>query len=154
MLSVFLSPIVQRYTVTDIESLIPLIQKNVNKNFPTNSNITVEALDWIGLRDSAPAQRQRNYNLAQTPDLVLAVDCIYHPSLIPPLLATIDHFTTPQKTAVLVLSELRSEDVLREFIISWIAIPGWQVWHVGGDLLHDKRYVMWVGWKPSAEAST
>ncbi|EAU90214.2 hypothetical protein CC1G_05752 [Coprinopsis cinerea okayama7 len=154
ILSILLSPLVAKYTVTDIEALVPLIQKNINKNFPSDTsrpNISAEPLDWIALHSSTPAQRAKLFSNDPPVDLILVVDCIYHPSLIPPLLSTIDHVTIPDRTTVLVLSELRSEEVLREFLLSWLDIPGWKIWHVGGDLLQNKRYVMWTGWKPSTK---
>ncbi|KAH6916107.1 hypothetical protein BKA70DRAFT_1419014 [Coprinopsis sp. MPI-PUGE-AT-0042] len=173
MLSILLSPLVKQYTVTDISELVPLIQKNVWHNFPLlkpsspsrfasptpteplspGSNIEVRPLDWIAVHTSSPPQRQRIYPKDSDLDVVLVVDCIYHPSLIPPLLSTIDYLVSPGKTSVLVLSELRSEDVLREFISSWLGMAGWEVWHVGGNVLNDKRYVLWAGWKPLPKAT-
>ena len=169
MLSILLSPLVKQYIATDIPELVPLIQKNIWHNFPplrpsspsrlstlaTNgpllqlpgSNIEVRSLDWISMHASSPAQRQRIVPVDPDLDIILVVDCIYHPSLSPPLLSTIDHLTIPGKTCVLVLSELRSEDVLAEFINLWVGIPAWEVRHVGGNLLRDKRYVLWAGWK-------
>ena len=54
------------------------------------------------------------------PDLILAVDCIYHPSLVGPLVSTINHFARPDRTIVVVVSELRAEDVLRGFLEAWL----------------------------------
>ncbi|TFK25572.1 hypothetical protein FA15DRAFT_703514 [Coprinopsis marcescibilis] len=150
LLGVLISPLSGRYTVTDIQELVPLIQKNVTKNLPGSSNITAESLDWIALRASSPLQRNRLFRLDNDPDLILVVDCIYHPSLIAPLISTLDHFAVPLKTHVLVLSELRSEDVLRDFLSSWLEIPGWKIHNVGEKLLRNRRYVMWIGVKSAA----
>jgi len=155
LLSVALSPLVRHYTATDIGPLVPLIQKNVSLNFAgwpklpsgsPGSNISVEELDWQLLQSSTASQRAKLY----TPDpidLLLIVDCIYHPSLIPPLIATINHLTIPQRTTVLIVSELRSDDVMREFLDTWLAQPNWEIWHVGSKLLKSKHYVMWLGQK-------
>ena len=114
------------------------------------ANIAVESLDWIELQTCSQAERRRLLTGISAPvDLLLVVDCIYHPSLVPPLLAAIDHFSTPDHTQVLVLSELRSEEVLREFLEGWVNTSGWKVWHVEGDLLQDQHYVLWVGQKQS-----
>lgn len=161
LLSLIFSPLVRKYTVTDTADLISLIQKNVRQNFPgwpslpegaPGSNIAVEPLDWIELQRANESQQAKLLSdivpSNEDPiDLVLVVDCIYHPTLIPPLLATIERLATSSITEVLVLSELRSEEVLREFLEGWMCIPGWKVWHVGGDLLQDLHYIMWIGRK-------
>lgn len=158
LLSVALSPLVQHYTATDIAPLIPLIRKNVAHNFPTStrtqlkvsekgSNISVEELDWIAVESASPSQRTKIYNTAERPvDLLLVVDCLYHPALIPPFLATIEHLAIPGRTAVLIVSELRAEDVMRDFIQGWLEIPGWEIWRIPNDDL-GKNYVIWLGWK-------
>ena len=172
MLGVLLSPLVKQYVVTDVAELVPLIQKNIWHNFPLlqlsspsrtsplstltssipGSNIEVLPLDWVSIHSSSSSQRQRIFPADSDLDLILVVDCIYHPSLVPPLLSTIDHLAIPGKTCVLVLSELRSEDVMRDFICQWLNISGWELWHVGGNLLQDKRYVLWLGRKPLTQA--
>jgi predicted nicotinamide N-methyase len=161
LLSVAFSPLMRHYTATDIGPLVPLIQKNVSLNFAgwpklpsgsPGSNISVEELDWE-LVQSTTASRRAKLHTPDPVDLLLVVDCIYHPSLIPPLIATINHLTIPQQTTVLIVSELRSDDVMREFLDTWLAQPSWEIWHIGSNLLENQRYVMWVGQKlqsPSA----
>lgn len=148
----------RRYTVTDTVDLVGLIRKNVKHRFSNwgsnpspdspGANVVVESLDWVQLQQCSETQRKTVLsNVEQPIDLVLAVDCIYHPSLIAPLLGAIDCLTTPTLTRVLVLSELRSEDVMMQFMEGWLNMPGWKVWHVGGDLLQDPHYVLWFGEK-------
>ena len=156
---------VQKYTVTDIEDLIPLIRKNIALNLPGSgalnstsaghgpSNakgiIKPEPLDWLTLYNCSPSTRQKLFSYEPV-DLLLVVDCIYHPSLLPALVGTIDHLATPDRTAVFVMVELRAEDVVREFLELWLAAGGgvvWEVWHVNG--LLEGPYAMWVGWKRS-----
>jgi hypothetical protein len=142
--------------VTDIGHLIPLIQKNININFPgwphapldgKGGNILVDELDWVTLESTSPSTRAKIYDTETQPvDLLLVVDCLYHPSLIPPFLATVDHLTTPGRTAVLVISELRAEDVVRDFLAAWLSKPGWEIWRIPHEQL-NKRYVIWLGWK-------
>jgi protein N-lysine methyltransferase METTL21D len=152
LLSIVLSPLVRHYTVTDIPALLPLIRKNVTLNFPswpTNSNISLEELDWHHLHTTPHSKRSRLFSAFSSKpiDLILLVDCIYHPSLLPPLLSTIDYLAIPGKTAVLVVVELRAEDVIREWIAMWTGCEGWEVWRVGGDGWLKMPYVAWVGWK-------
>jgi hypothetical protein len=144
--------------VTDTEDLVALIRKNLRHNFPNwgfntapgsaGANVSVETLDWVELQQRTESQKNKLLSsVVQPVDLVLAVDCIYHPSLISPLLEAMDRLATGKFTSVLVLSELRSEEVMREFLQSWLVLPGWKIWHVGGDLLREPHYVMWVGQK-------
>jgi hypothetical protein len=136
--------------------LIPLIQKNVKLNFPgwphaplggKGNNVVVEELDWVTLESASLSTRAKIYDTeAQPIDLLLVVDCLYHPSLISPFLTTVDHLTTPGRTTVLVLSELRAEDVMRDFLTTWLSKPGWEIWRFPHEQL-SKRYVIWLGWK-------
>ncbi|RPD63637.1 hypothetical protein L227DRAFT_591622 [Lentinus tigrinus ALCF2SS1-6] len=157
LLSIVLSPFVRHYTVTDIPELVPLIRKNVGHNLATgvsatspqkaagkhssppplltSSNVTAIALDWCS--SSTASTTRPCYPL-----------CFYHPSLLPALLTTIDHLTVPGRTAVIVVVELRAEDVIREFLQRWLdkAEDGrWEIWSVGG--LIEGPYALWVGWK-------
>lgn len=95
-------------------------------------------------------------------DLILAVDCIYNPSLIAPLLDTINFLTSlnshaaprpeadnttnvrpPAFPIVLIVLELRAADVTREFLHAWLELPGiWEIWCIP---LLGARFAMWVG---------
>ena len=166
LLSIALSPLVAHYAATDIQDLLPLIRKNLVLNFPgwphvpskqgIGHNISVEELDWETLHSTPPSRRAQLFPPPSAPwDLVLIVDCIYHPALLPSLLATIDYIATSVLTTVVVAVELRAEDVIRDFLEQWLSLGGgeWEVWRVGNDkvtegiLAIDKPYVMWVGWK-------
>ncbi|KIM24183.1 hypothetical protein M408DRAFT_331934, partial [Serendipita vermifera MAFF 305830] len=92
----------------------------------------------------------RNQENSPGYDLILAVDCVYNPSLIPPLLTTIDLYTTPERSIVLVVMELRDEDVVREFLTQWGQMAGWKLWSIGdksGTSLLDPRFAIWVAFK-------
>ncbi|KAJ6518770.1 putative methyltransferase-domain-containing protein [Mycena sanguinolenta] len=165
LLSIALSPLVGHYTATDMTPLVPLIRKNLSLNFPgwpnqgvpalgVGGNISVDDLNWETLHSTPPRRRAELFPPPAAPfDLVLLVDCIYHPSLLPPLLATIEHMSTRGQTAVLVLMELRAEDVTREFLAGWLALSGgaWEIWRIDtdGDAMLGKGhpYAMWVGWR-------
>ncbi|KAJ3502835.1 hypothetical protein NLJ89_g8708 [Agrocybe chaxingu] len=122
-----------RYTATDIGALIPLIQKNIALNSPflkSPTNISAQELDWLTLTSTSHALRHKIYDTQANPvDLLLAVDC---------------------RTAVLVMSELRAEDVMREFLEAWLGLEGWEVWRIPNDNI-GKCYVIWVGWKAGHE---
>ncbi|CDO75769.1 hypothetical protein BN946_scf185039.g5 [Trametes cinnabarina] len=173
LLAVVLAPFARRYTVTDIDDLVPLIRKNVSRNSssappsssklrsshstssaqlrntlsPPPSNVTAVPLDWTEIHNASPTLR-RKIAPQEPADLLLVVDCIYHPSLIPPLLSTIDCLTMPDRTVVLVVVELRAENVVREFLQGWLDLspPGvWEIWSVGGFM--EGPYAIWAGWK-------
>jgi hypothetical protein len=136
LLALALSPLVRRYTATDIPALVPLLHKNLS----ASASVTVTALDW-----TLPALRQVDVRGADAPGMLLVVDCVYHPAMVRPLLTTLTALATPQHTVAVVVAELRAEDVLREFLQGWIAL-GWRVWSVGEDLL-GARWGMWVAWR-------
>ncbi|KAJ6591612.1 putative methyltransferase-domain-containing protein [Mycena vulgaris] len=168
LLSIALSPLVRQYTATDIKELLPLIRKNLSLNFPgwphvptkqgisaPGHNVSVEELNWQTLHSTPHPRRAQLFPPPSPPvDLVLIVDCIYHPALLPSLLTAMDYVSDPESTAVVVFMELRAEDVTREFLEGWLTLGGgeWEVWRVSKDgsdgmLGPETPYVMWVGWK-------
>ena len=167
MLAVALSPLFCSYTATDMAALLPLIRKNISLNLDQDNsgvltrrkNPSVEELDWVTV-SSLPSgiSRARYCPRPGTPatsdsndawDLVLAVDCIYHPSLIPPFIDTITAVSAPGRTWVLVVVELRQEDVVREFLDLWLKHDGaWSIKRIDG--LLDENYAIWAGHRDSA----
>ncbi|CAE6403147.1 unnamed protein product [Rhizoctonia solani] len=124
-------------TLTDLPELTPLLRKNAK-----SAKVSVEPLDWTW-------QIIPQF----TADLVLCVDCIYNTALVRPLVRVLGTFDAP----ILVVIELRDEDVVREFLYEWLAwrpraygdgesSGGFQVWRLADDLL-SPRFVAWVGWK-------
>ena len=92
--------------------------------------------------------------------LLVIADCVYNPSLLPALLATIDHFAVPGRTSVLVAVELRAADVVREFLQLWLGLGSWEIWRVGSrcrdvdvergcddDGWLGVDFAVWIGWK-------
>lgn len=160
LLGIVFSSLVRQYTVTDIQDLVPLIIKNLalnnvvdraasvrSKSESTRGNVRAEALDWVSLHNCSLTARHSAYSYPPI-DLLLVVDCIYHPSLLPALVDTINHLATPERTAVLVVVELRAEDVVREFLELWLTASGddaWEIWHVHEAM--EGPYAVWVGWK-------
>ncbi|KAF8552735.1 hypothetical protein OG21DRAFT_1465295 [Imleria badia] len=161
LLGLALAPIVRTYTITDIRPLLPLIRKNVSLNSPgwrdgslgdSKPNITIEELDWLALASLTSSTARARYCPPESTDLVawdvvFAVDCIYNPSLLPALVDTIDAVSTAGRTWVLVVAELRQEDVLREFLDLWLkqASRKWEITRVEG--LLDVHFVVWAGRK-------
>lgn len=146
LLSVVLAPYVAKYTATDLPDLIPLIRKNQTHNISTSllSKISVDDIDWLELHNTSIYRRNKFFKLNGNPivDLILAVDCIYNPSFIAPLLSTINHFAV-SSTLVLVVLELRSSDVTREFIASWLSLAGkWEIWSMP---LLGPKLAIWIG---------
>ena len=142
LLALALNPLVRKYTATDTPALLPLLRKNVlsvpSTSSTSTTTATVTALDW-----TLPAQRQLDVR-ADPPDILLVVDCIYHPTLVHPLLTTMTSLTVPGHTLALVVAELRAEDALRDFLEGWIRL-GWHVWSVAESLL-GPRWGMWIAW--------
>ena len=132
--------------MTDIPELIPLIKKNISINISSTptSNVIAQDLDWTTLQSTPPMLRAKAFSFEDI-DILLIVDCVYHPNLVSPLVDTIRYLTTPEKTRVVVVVELRAEDVVREFLEAWLrSDPMWQIWSVGEQKL-DSAYALWVG---------
>lgn len=185
LLAVALAPLTRAYTATDIPDLVPLLQKNLALNAtrlaepalgpPGAEGVRAAPLDWLAVHQARPQVRGRIVERmvppeAACPDVVLVVDCVYHPALVPPLLATLDCLAArtlpatdaeggeaePHTPVVLVVVELRAEDVVRAFLEGWLALGGWEVWslNTGEDQsdeegldLFSARYGIWGGWK-------
>ena len=110
----------------------------------STSNIAAQDLDWITLQSTPHALRAKAFSF-EVIDLLLAVDCVYHPSLVRPLVETMRHLTTPGKTTVVIVVELRMEDVVREFLEVWLqSDPRWRIWSLGEQRL-DSAYALWMG---------
>jgi predicted nicotinamide N-methyase len=132
--------------VTDVPELIPLIKKNVSTNVPdrTASNILAQDLDWIALQSTPLSLRPKAFPFEDV-DVLLAVDCIYNSSLVRPLVDTMRYLTIPGKTTVVVVVELRAEDVVRDFLEAWLRNdPRWQIWSLGERRL-GSAYALWAG---------
>lgn len=158
VLSTLLAPLVGSWTVTDIPELLPLIQKNHNRNHQrlASSNVDVLELDWTW------TEQQFQKNAKQVANhqyhLVFAVDCLYNESLVQPFVNTLNRINTK---FVVVVSELRSADVLRMFLEIWLESGNWTVYRptestAPSGTLSDKatqtsilgrRHVIWIGWK-------
>ncbi|EIN09403.1 hypothetical protein PUNSTDRAFT_119912 [Punctularia strigosozonata HHB-11173 SS5] len=156
LLALAFGSLVRHYTVTDIESLMDLIRKNLmlnSTNIPVH-NISTESLDWLALQSTPLESRCRLFPAPEAgpPDLVLVVDCIYHPSLLPALICTLEHLCSGGSPA-LIVAELRAEDVVREFLQLWLRSGQWEIWSLssGYEIRDEKRpmgieYVLWLGW--------
>jgi hypothetical protein len=154
MLAVALSSICQRYMATDIPDLVTLIRKNIELNLSLSVSgcaVTDESLDWAVVHNApcstwhklqllsgtaSDGRDETNSAASRNADLILVVDCIYHPSLIPPLVSTLEYLCsqggepTPSSsscTDVLVVPELRAEVLVREFLDRWLALGGQQI---------------------------
>jgi hypothetical protein len=169
LLGLLLAPYVQGYTCTDLPELVPLIKKNFSINnslLPSSKErLVAEPLNWVDVYECPPTSRYRlfsrniygmpkdldlNGNPDSGVDLILAVDCVYNPALILPLLTTIDLFAAPGRTTVLVVMELRDEDVVREFLLKWTEMSDWEIWRIGNESHPsplDTRFAIWLAKK-------
>lgn len=187
-LSILLSHLVRSWTATDISALLPLIRKNISRNadamkgfnasrvsgskdradVPTK--VSVEELDWTW----SPRQIQRAFpslpqegsgnsdNHQDTAfDLLLAVDCLFNESLVKPFVNVLNNVDAE---VVVIVSELRSPDVLRLFLEEWLKSGEWTVWRAckgseaaGGAesvALLARNMVVWVGWRTRKDVVT
>ena len=184
LMSIILSHWTRRYTATDLNHLVPLIQKNIAHNYSSvtealthyfkdhrkerssTGRISVEALDWLDIHNAPRSSRARIFP-PELPgsgiaDIIFAVDCVYNSSLLPPLVTVLNHYAVTDRTRVVVAVELRSEDVLREFLELWIGSDNsssdnsgeyhWVIHRICGDAWMDPCFAVWVGWKSSAGA--
>lgn len=55
------------------------------------------------------------------PSLIISLDCIFNPVLFQPLISTLNLLTEPNHTLVLLVIELRSEEMVREFLSEWLS---------------------------------
>lgn len=116
----------------------------MNISSTSTPNILAQDLDWITLQATPPTLRAKAFSF-EAIDLLFAVDCVYHPSLVSPLVDAIQYLTTPGKTTVVVVVELRMEEVIREFLEAWLrSDPRWQIWSLGEQRL-DSAYALWMG---------
>ncbi|KAL5492424.1 RKM5 [Sanghuangporus weigelae] len=163
-----------------------------NESFFDPIQVTVEPLDWLELHRHRQRASPRHgsggansttiltgrsntaFRLAHAdpPELIVIADCVYNPALIPCLLSAMEHYATPARTCVLVAVELRSADVVREFLESWAGLGGWEIWRVGRTAVGSRGsdadresdgggdadvhandgwlgvdFAVWVGWK-------
>ena len=145
-LATVLSPHTKQYYATDIAALVPLMRKNISKTSSESSSIPKAValdIDWVQLHTASPSWRSHAF-LSLNADIIICCDCIYNAALIPPLITTLNHYATP-KTSVVIVAELRHEDVLREFLSSWLSSNNWEIWRLPESKL-GKRTIAWVGW--------
>lgn len=161
LLALLLSPLCRRYTASDRLENVRLVQRNLELNRPPVppprsprsavardwANVQVEEVDWV---DVASCRRLRDAK-EEPYDLILAVDCIYNENLLQPLVDTLTYYTSPGRTAVWVVVELRSADVLTAFLEKWLR-AGWTVVRLPPDAMGTwdgarPRWVGWVGWR-------
>lgn len=180
-LSVLLSHLVRSWTATDISALLPLIRKNLSRNADVMQSLStsrvpgsreraeppasvdIEELDWTWpprqIQKAIPSTRREESNDGEGGngpafDLLLAVDCLFNESLVKPFVNVLKNVAAE---LVVVVSELRSPDVLRLFLEEWLKSGEWTVWRacresdsaggVENVALLARNMVVWVGWR-------
>ena len=173
-LSILLSSRVGSWHATDIEALLPLIRKNHARNQEQLgiAKVRIAELDWAwslkqfeSLYSIMPEGPSMSHDgpISNDFDLVIAVDCLYNESLVQ---AFVDTLQKIRSLFVIVVSELRSPEVLRLFLARWLAVqedgkPAWQIWRAcgageqdaDGPPLLGRKYVVWVAWKQRPQSS-
>ncbi|KIO29924.1 hypothetical protein M407DRAFT_226083 [Tulasnella calospora MUT 4182] len=152
LLACALGPLTGHYTVTDIEVLVPLLRKNVSRSALSPSRVTVTDFDWVALQNAPKSRRSTVFGVdGHGPfDLILCCDCIYNTELVPPLVEAINYAAPGSGTVVLVVAELREEDVLREFLSTWLESGSWEIWRLPERHL-GVRTIAWAGWRKSSD---
>jgi protein N-lysine methyltransferase METTL21D len=119
----------------------------------SNGNVTVEGLDWLELQRCSPESRLKHFKLdfADPPDLILAVDCVYNPALLPALVCALNAYSRPGHTVAVVAVELRAADVIQEFLDLWAVKGIWEVWRLAsseeGSSWLGAEFAVWMGWR-------
>lgn len=123
-------------------------------------------LDWLSESALYTSGQHRHHYASEEspPSVIIAADCLYNPSLAPALAHTIAR-RAGEETLVVVASELRDQEALREFLAAWLelgkeegGVDGGGEWRIGrvgfGELgeaeeegLAGKEFVVWVGWR-------
>ncbi|CAO1630777.1 unnamed protein product [Jaminaea pallidilutea] len=162
-----------RWIATDQEAMLHLLRKNVD--LLRDPRLEPAPLDWCevsqrsrnkstyaggvdGLRRNTMewrgARQEERGSDAKTdgwPDLIIAVDCVFNPSLFTPLVDTLDAFTLPNHTVTLVVIELRSDEATLAFLETWLGSDErWRIWAVPAEQMScglDRGYAAWVAWK-------
>lgn len=121
VLAALLAPLCGSYVATDLDANLRLVRRNVEANAGAVKRssgeagrvATIEPLDWVEVSTARRRAESRGttYLLDYTPDLVLAVDCIYNEHLVQPLVDTLSVACSKGAIAWVVV-ELRSSDVV------------------------------------------
>eukprot|EP00928_Gymnodinium_smaydae_P051717 TRINITY_DN35327_c0_g1_i1.p1 TRINITY_DN35327_c0_g1~~TRINITY_DN35327_c0_g1_i1.p1 ORF type:complete len:234 (-),score=47.72 TRINITY_DN35327_c0_g1_i1:12-713(-) len=95
----------KRVVLTDLAAQVPLLERNVKRNFSGCDHVHAKALDWR-------SEEERNafgvWN--QSWSLIVASDVGYDPDLFAPLLATLVAQSTPSTAVYLALADRDEED--------------------------------------------
>ena len=158
-----LGPLAASYTATDLEVLVPLMQKashshliclrmlTGSQNLVLNEcspRISASALDWTVFQGLSQLKREQLFPVADNLALVLAVDTLYNPSLVPPFLSALEHYTS-RGACALVVCELRAQEVIEVFLQQWLASGRWTLFRLSEALI-ELPFVAWVGWQTTA----
>ncbi|KAF8935214.1 putative methyltransferase-domain-containing protein [Dissophora ornata] len=121
-----------KVVLTDKENVVPLLQRNVEKNASSGIDIEARVFDWeavSGIKVNTPADvvaDSATTTAAAVPgfqdllalewDLVILSDAIWVPALYPPLISTINAIITPgNKTQLITAFEKRNFSEEMEF---------------------------------------
>lgn len=154
-LPALVGPVCKTWLATDQHDLVALLDKNTD----ALPGVHTAQLDWfdfynppsshtLQIRRSDILNRLHSTTNAHgaVVDLIICCDCIYNPALFPALIATINAFTTPSHTLVLVACEMRSHHSLADFLHEWQASDAaWMILSL--EKRFDKGFVTLAAWK-------
>ncbi|KAI9221181.1 putative methyltransferase-domain-containing protein [Blastocladiella britannica] len=109
LLSLALGALGAKVTATDLASVVPILQRNLDLNPAHAASVTAAALDWGDATAGAPP--------GSPFDLILACDCIYSEVSSSDLAVCLHRICAPG-TVVWVVSEVRNESIQAAFAAS------------------------------------
>ena len=165
------------WQATDQGDLLTLLQKNVRQL--ASDRVVATEIDWLTVsralrqayRHPTPyasllrnirSEQSGNAGESDVPyDLIIAVDCIFNPSLFTPFLDSLWACCTVSHTIAFVLVELREQEMMREFMQTWLehtaSLQGtasgsvWQIWSIESSALGldglQRGYACFVAFK-------
>lgn len=152
-----LSSHAKRWVASDLPEALRLIEANLKLNgvdpASPSASVEIQEIDWTTYLPGSSDRPRPPADSSTLPDLIFATDVLYHPSLIQPLLATLNFYSDPGRTTTLFVAEFRTEDVIRDWVEAWLTDGGgWEIRRLpnvdgNGGWGEEGRFVGWVGWR-------
>lgn len=146
LLGIAISDYIKLMMLTDQPSILPHLWKNVKKN-DKSQRVTVTELVW-GSREGIDKDIiKHNW------DYIIASDCIFNESLNILLVETLEKLcvgrnTNQNKTVVIISLELRSDNVLQNFLEEMLK-KNFVIWRLPNSMYgpeFEKGFVVYIAW--------
>jgi protein N-lysine methyltransferase METTL21D len=166
-----------RWLATDRGDMLQLLNKNLRqlaqRHPATSELVSTELVDWLEVHDAVQKAKVNSTGLCSVlkhasarfdgaehgeglsyADLIVAVDCVFNPSLVPAFLDTLAALSAPDRTVSFVLVELREQEMMRQFVDSWLQHEfngkTWEIWSLECGALGmeglERGYACFVGY--------